>query len=205
MSVLMVMLYFLPDISTLQLIASRAFKQLFMRKRKPHIIPQLGEPLIPPGSSSAVFNGFVTSSANKQGLQLKIHHEKNTGVACAWLTAKPFEGYPNTLHGGISFAILDELLAYAVFAKFKTFAVTLSCKTQFFSRIRINEEIKANAVVTGRFWKFIRVEGHIYNSRGRAAVRMKSIFYVPTKKEFKKIMDLSVMPAEALPYCGTEQ
>ena len=74
----------------------------------------------------------------------------------------------------------------------------------FFSRIRVEEEIKANAIVTGKFWKFIRVEGHIYNSRGRVAVSMKSIFYVPTKKEFKKIIDLSMMPAEAIPYCGKE-
>lgn len=200
----MALYYFLPDISMAALIVSRIFKKIFPRKRKSVSTPELGEQLIPPGSASDVFNGFVTSPANINGLQLKIHHDKKAGVSCTWLTSKPFEGYPKALHGGISFAILDELLAYAVFDKFQIFAVTLSCKTQFFSRIRVAEEIKANAIVTGKFWKFIRVEGHIYNSRGRVAVSMKSIFYVPTKKEFKRIIDLSMMPAEAIPYCGKE-
>ncbi|WP_053981091.1 PaaI family thioesterase [Marinagarivorans algicola] len=200
----MTLFHSLPDFSMLAIIANRMFKQILPRKKNTSVLPELGDQLIPPGSASDVFNGFVTSPGNAHGLQLKIHHDAVSGVSCHWLTAKKFEGYPQALHGGISFAILDELLAYAVFDRFRTFAVTLSSKTQFFSRIRVGEEVKANAVVTRKFWRFINVEGKIYNSRGRVVVSMKSTFYMPTKKEFKKILDLSIMPSEALPYCGTD-
>lgn len=200
----MAIFHSLPDLSMLGVISSRMLKQILPRRKKTVTLPDLGEQLIPPGSSSDIFNGFVTSPGNTHGLQLKIHHDKVAGVSCRWLTSKNFEGYPQALHGGISFAILDELLAYAVFDRFRIFAVTLSCKTQFSNRIRVGEEVTANAVVSRKFWRFITVEGKIYNSRGRVAVSMKSTFYMPTKKEFKKILDLSIMPSEAIPYCGTD-
>ena len=197
----------LPNTAMLSIIASRLYKQLIPRRHRvthsnTHLTPELGEQLIPPGVTSSVFNGFVTAINNESGLQLKIHHDKKGGVSCEWETSRKFEGYPQTLHGGISFAILDELLAYAIFDRYRTFAVTLSSKTQWLGRIKIGSKITAKAVVKRKFWRFVSVEGRIYNHKKRAVVIMHSTFYIPTKNEFQKLVDLSVMPTEALPYCG---
>ena len=194
-----------PDFSMLAILSERLFKQCFPSKLRDRISPpELGEELIPPGVKSSVFNGFVTSGNNSNGLKLKIHHDKNGGVSCCWQVGRAFEGYPETLHGGVSFAILDELLAYSVFDRYRTFAVTLSSKTQWLGRIKVDTEISARATVVRKFWRFVRVEGKIFNNKGRVVVKMYSTFYIPTKSEFKKIMNLSVMPSESLPYCGTD-
>lgn len=195
----------IPDRSMLGVVVSRFMQQTFRsRKKTPLDMPVLGEQLVPPGVTSPVFNGFVTSKNNPHGLQLSIHHDKDEGVSCAWDTSARFEGYPQTLHGGVSFAILDELLAYAIFEKFRTFAVTLSSNTYWHGRIRVGTKIHAKAIVKKKFWRFVRVEGKIFNERGRLVVSMNSLFYMPTKSEFKKLMDLSIMPPESLPFCGVD-
>ncbi|HEY7774146.1 MAG TPA: PaaI family thioesterase [Marinagarivorans sp.] len=199
------LLAYLPDLTMLTILADRLITCYFPSKIRERIAPpELGEELIPPGVQSSVFNGFVTSSNNENGLKLKIHHDKKGGVSCRWTVARAFEGYPQTLHGGVSFAILDELLAYSVFDRYRTFAVTLSSKTQWLGRIKVDSDITAKAVVTRKFWRFVRVEGMIFNNKGRVVVKMHGTFYMPTKSEFKKLIDLSIMPSESLPYCGTD-
>ncbi|MDZ7923134.1 MAG: PaaI family thioesterase [Marinagarivorans sp.] len=199
----MMIIKYLPDLTMLSIISQRMMRKIkFKKRRAQNDIPELGDQLIPPGVTSSVFNGFVTSINNQYGLQLKIHHEKNGGVACEWETARKFEGYPQTLHGGISFAILDELLAYAIFERYRTFAVTLSSKTQWLGRVKIGSKITAKAIVIRRFWRFVKVQGYIYNHKNHCVVSMAATFYIPSKAEFGKLIDINLMPEEALPHCG---
>lgn len=196
----------LPTVTMLTILASRMLRVCRLVKKSPdRINPELAEKLTPPGVTSNVFNGFVTSGNNINGLNISIHRDKKVGVSCEWQTRREFEGYPQTLHGGISFAILDELLAYAIFDRFRTFAVTLNSQTQWLGRIKIGEDIRAQAFVKRRFWRFVCVTGVIVNGRGRVLVKMNSTFYMPTKTEFKRLIDISIMPSEALPYCGVDK
>ncbi len=195
----------LPDFMMLKIVAKRFLKKtLHIKNKRDSDFPQLGKQLIPPGVTSSVFNGFVTSETNQCGLQVSIHHDQNGGVSCSWHSSDKFEGYPQTLHGGISFAILDELLAYAIFEQYATFAVTISSQTNWHGRIKIGSTIYAKALVKKRFWRFVRVKGKILNEKGRVVVSMNALFYIPTKPEFKKLIDLSIMPPEALPFCGID-
>lgn len=196
----------IPTVTMLTILAGRMLRVCRLtNKGHDRVNPEPAERLTPPGVTSNVFNGFVTSGNNINGLNISIHRDKHEGVSCEWQTRRDFEGYPQTLHGGISFAILDELLAYAIFDRFRTFAVTLNSQTQWLGRIKIGEEIRAHAVVKRRFWRFVSVTGVIVNGRGRVLVKMKSTFYMPTKSEFKRLIDLSIMPNEALPYCGVDK
>lgn len=164
--------------------------------------PEIGEEFVPPGVNSSVFNGFVSSQNNNQGMQVKFHHDKNHGVACEWICKKAFEGYPKALHGGASFALLDELLAYAVFQKYNSYAVTVSSTIQWKASIKIDSTIKAKAQVISKLGRLIKVKGWIFKASGKIAVEMTGIMYIPSKREFAALVDLSIMPSESLPHCG---
>ena len=180
----------------------------FVFKKKPSLSKLVkhtfspGERIIPAGTSSPVYNGFVGSQSNSDGLKIEFYHDLQSGVCCQWLPEKRFEGYPGILHGGISFAILDELAAYAVFKEFDTYSVTVCSKTHWLGRIRVGKTVYGKAVVTRKFWRFIQVKACIFNAKGRPTVEITNIFYIPTKKEFERLIDKSVMPEESLPYCG---
>ncbi|WP_422382246.1 PaaI family thioesterase [Marinicellulosiphila megalodicopiae] len=194
-----------PDVAMcLVLIKKMVLKFKKSKNIKPDKI-ELENIFIPPGTQSQVFNGFVTSQSNAYGLAIKIHHEKNGGVGCKWQPSSNYEGYPKILHGGISFAILDELLAYAIFKKFQTYSVTLNSKVTWLGKVNINSEISAKAQIKKRFWRFVRVQGEIHNHRGRKVVDMNSLFYIPSKAEFKGLVNISMLPKEILPFCGSDQ
>ena len=175
-------------------------KPSFLKPEKHTYSP--GERIIPAGTNSSVYNGFVGSQSNSAGLNIKFFHDLHAGVCCQWIPEKQFEGYPGILHGGISFAILDELAAYAVFKEFDTYSVTVCSKTNWLGRIKIGKIIYGKAVVTRKFWRFIQVKAFIFNAKGRPTVEITNIFYIPTKREFERLIDKSVMPEESLPHCG---
>lgn len=166
--------------------------------------PVLDKKISPPGTDSPIFNSFASAKRNKFGLQLDIFKEKEAGVACIWRAEKKFEGYPNALHGGIGFTILDEALAYAVFEKYNTFAVTLSSKLFFLNSIKTNRDLFVKAEVVFRFLRFVKVRGCIADHKGRVSVKSVSVFYIPTKKQFYRLADKNLFPKESLPYFGID-
>jgi len=197
----------ITDTTIISLVADRFFQYCRRRlklRRVKDVVPVLGEPFVPPGVRSATFNSFVSSKNNSFGLKADFFHDKKSGVSCRWLASKAFEGYPQTLHGGIGFALLDELLAYAIYQRYQTYAVTLASKTKWKGKVAIGSMVSANAVVVSKCWRFVKVKGQLFNERGRVVMEVSGTFYIPTKSEFKKLIDLSVMPPETLPFCGLD-
>ncbi|WP_045860626.1 PaaI family thioesterase [Teredinibacter purpureus] len=170
-------------------------------KRK---IPELGERIIPPGSMSEKFHSFATTKNNPYGMKLDIHKEVNGGVACSWKATRGFEGYPGLLHGGATLALVDELLAYAVYEKYNTYAITLSSRISWFDKTSINAVINSQAVVTRKCGRFVKVKGWVINSQGKIIVESTSLFYIPTRRQFTRLVGTASLPEEALPYCGID-
>lgn len=173
-------------------------------RRHPQPFPKVGSPLIPPGVSSPVFKGFVSSKHNEDGMQAEFFDNLDGGACCTWVSTKKFEGFPQVLHGGITIALLDELSAYAVFQKFNSYSVTLSCNVKWKGKISIGTQVYGKAEVVNKLGRLVEVKSLAFNHKKRVVVEMNSIFLIPTKEQFKKFVDLSVMPDEAILYCGLD-
>lgn len=60
-------------------------------------------------------NCYVCGQANQRGLQIKFVRDGEQG-SCALYTARvEHDGWPGLLHGGITFALMDEAVAWAAF------------------------------------------------------------------------------------------
>jgi len=69
------------------------------------------------------YNCFGCSPDNHNGLRLKFEEDGEYLVA-QWLPEPQFQGWNNTLHGGIQATLLDELASWLVFVKLRTSGVT---------------------------------------------------------------------------------
>jgi acyl-coenzyme A thioesterase PaaI-like protein len=69
------------------------------------------------------YNCFGCSPDNKNGLRLRFQ-EDGEFLTAEWLPEQHFQGWNNTLHGGIQATLLDELASWLVFIKLKTSGVT---------------------------------------------------------------------------------
>ncbi|MCB9015393.1 MAG: PaaI family thioesterase [Lentimicrobiaceae bacterium] len=69
------------------------------------------------------YNCFGCSPDNKFGLKLSFVEEGEEVIA-HWLPQPQFQGWNNTLHGGIQTTLLDEIASWLVFVKLNTSGVT---------------------------------------------------------------------------------
>ena len=59
---------------------------------------------------------FICGSDNPIGLHLNILSGEDTAV-CDWVAMKEYEGYAGMLHGGILAAIMDDMMAHALYSR----------------------------------------------------------------------------------------
>ncbi|WNO11116.1 hypothetical protein [Teredinibacter sp. KSP-S5-2] len=182
------------------------FRSLKLRNQnRVHSLGVKGKLIVPPGTTSDIFKGFVSSKFNPDGLQVQFHRNERGGVCCDWKSKRQFEGYPNILHGGIAISLLDELSAYAVFDAFDAYALSVSCKVRWLGKVHIGKIIHGKGRVRRRLGRLIEVDSVLMNYDGRELVTMTSVFIIPTKTQFRKFIDISILPEESHPYFGIDR
>jgi len=124
---------------------------------------------------------FVCGEDNMAGLQTRFYVEE--GVVKA--TLKPQEhhcGYPNTVHGGVVAAILDETMGWAASCAIKRMCLTADLKVRYVNRAPadrastvITEVVKAGA-------RLVHVKSTLCGEDGEVFARAEARF-VPLSVE----------------------
>lgn len=84
------------------------------------------------------YNCFGCSPDNKFGLKLQFE-EHDEYVTAKWEPIDHFQGWCNTLHGGIQTTLLDEIASWLVFIKLDTSGVTSEMTVKFKKPVKTNE------------------------------------------------------------------
>lgn len=198
-----------PSIDALKILIEFWTKSLMRRIRrrsKPLSLPIFGDPIIAPGGDECGhYNGYASSQNNALGLKAEYFYDlKHGGAAFKWYSRAAFESYPSVIHGGVTFALLDEALGHAVYAQCKTFGLTIKTNTRWHRVLKSGVQITGRAKVTKRFWRLLTVEGLIFNEKGKLAADCKAFFYIPSKEQFNRVIDLSSLPKETQSFCGVD-
>jgi acyl-coenzyme A thioesterase PaaI-like protein len=78
---------------------------------------------------------YVCGQGNKDGLRIPFHQDGPHGAKAQYLSRVEHDGWPGVLHGGITFALMDEALAWALFFQ-GIRGVTARAETSFKRPIR---------------------------------------------------------------------
>ncbi len=108
---------------------------------------------------------FGCSPDNPFGLQLSFH-EEDEFVTASWEPVDHFQGWFNTLHGGIQATMLDEIASWFVFVKLNTSGVTAEMEVKLKKPVKMDEgklflkaqlrEMRRNVAV---------IDTYLYNSK----------------------------------------
>ncbi len=141
---------------------------------------------------------FGCSPDNEHGLQLQFT-EEGEYVTAIWEPREHFQGWLNTLHGGIQATLLDEIASWLVFVKLDTSGVTCEMDFKFKAPVKVNEgaihlkaqlrEMKRNIAVIDT-WLYnnkmeLCTEGLIKYFTFNQTIATKRFWY-PGKAEFYK-------------------
>jgi len=134
-------------------------------------------------------NCFVCGNLNDYGLKVDFFYDK--GIARAeYVAGEKFQGYKDILHGGIIFALLDEVMIKAVIAK-GILVVTAEIEVKFIKPVKIGEKLFLEGKITGEQKKIFKAEGKVSNSEGEIVATGKGKFFKVTE-EMRMVLEKSL-------------
>ncbi len=133
--------------------------------------------IINPWKTLAGYNCFGCAPHNESGVQMEFYEEGDE-VISIWKPQPRFQGWLDTLHGGIQAVLLDEICGWTVFRKRQVAGVTSQMETRYLKPVSTTDshlvlkasikEVKRNIVV---------VEAALYNSGGVLCTKATCSYY----------------------------
>ena len=123
--------------------------------------------IINPWKDMEGYNCFGCSPDNEAGVRMEFY-EDGDEVVSIWKPRPEYQGWLNTLHGGIQSVLLDEICGWVVFRKLQTGGVTSKMETRFRKSISTNDaHVVLRASLREQKRNIAIIEAHLYNSMGR--------------------------------------
>lgn len=87
----------------------------------------------------------VCGTDNPCGMKAQFYETENKEVIGVFCSAGTFQGFPHILHGGITAAILDEVMARVIMTQYGeyTLGLTVEMKVRYHEKIPLDVELKA--------------------------------------------------------------
>ena len=100
--------------------------------------------IINPWKGLEGYNCFGCAPNNEAGIKMEFY-EDGDEVVSIWKPRPEYQGWINTLHGGIQAVLMDEICAWVILRKLQTTGVTSKMETKLYNK---DGEVCTEAVCT---------------------------------------------------------
>lgn len=158
--------------------------------------------IINPWKGMEGYNCFGCCPTNESGVKMEFY-EDGDYIISFWKPEPQFQGWINTLHGGIQAVLLDEISGWTVFRKMQTGGVTSKMETRYLKPIDTTQShITLKAHIKEVVRNLVTVEAEIYNSEDVLCSKALCTYYTFPKDKAEKEMcfkGCEVEPDEYIP------
>ncbi len=114
---------------------------------------------------------FICGLENRIGLKAEFFETEDGELAAVFSPTADHQSYPGVVHGGISAAVLDELIGRAINIKNPDmFAMTVELNMQYKKPVPYGKKLVAKAHITKDSSRIYEGEGIIYNENNEICV-----------------------------------
>ena len=111
-------------------------------------------------------------------------YEDGDEVVSIWKPRPEYQGWLNTLHGGIQSVLLDEICGWVVFRKLQTGGVTSKMETRFRKSISTNDtHVVLRASLREQKRNIAIIEARLYNSMGELCTEATCTYFTFPKEK----------------------
>lgn len=131
---------------------------------------------------------FGCSPENPMGVKMEFYEEGDE-IVSFWKPKPEYQGWLDTLHGGIQAVLLDEICAWVIVRKLQTTGVTSKMETRYRKSISTNDtllEIRASIQEQKR--NIILVKATIYNSAKEICTEAVCTYFTFSKEKSQQEM-----------------
>ena len=165
--------------------ASVELKWKPMRKIKNHWLAKPG------------YDCFGCSPTNPLGVKMEFF-EDGDEIVCFWRPQEHYQGWIDTLHGGIQSVLLDEICAWVILRKLQTTGVTSKMETRYRKSISTNDShLVLRASIREQKRNIILVEARLYNSAGELCTEALCTYFTFPRQKAEEEMYFRSCEVEA--------
>lgn len=133
------------------------------------------------------YHCFGCAEHNQNGLQMEFYDNGNE-IVSYWNPKHHFQGWLNTLHGGVQSALMDEIAAWVVIKELNTCGVTSSMQTRFLKAIKTDEgEITIKARLKEMKRNIAIIECEILNHLGETCSKGEINYFTYSQEQAKAL------------------
>ena len=126
---------------------------------------------------------FGCDPRSEQGLRMEFY-EDGDRIVSRWKPRPEFQGWVDTLHGGIQATLADEISSWVVFRKFQTSGVTSRMEVRYLKPIHTSEDhITLQATVVRQRRNIVDIEVKIFNSQDQLCTEALGIYFLFPKEK----------------------
>ncbi len=119
---------------------------------------------------------FACGDRNDHGLHMRFVRDGEHAVRCTYLPKPDDQGFPGVVHGGIVASLLDESMAWAMWAWDRALGVTAKMETRYRSRARMDGPLVVRARVEAVRGRRIEVRAHIEDAQSVTIAEATAVF-----------------------------
>ena len=140
-------------------------------------------------------NCLVCGVDNNFGLKTRFYETVGNELIAVFKPLPEHQSYPNVTHGGISAAILDEVIGRAIMmtTDSNTFGVTIELKVRYKNPVPLGVELKAVGRITRERSRTFEGTGELYLPNGDVAVEAEGTYM---KRRLDQITDADFVENE---------
>lgn len=123
------------------------------------------------------YNCFGCSPQNPLGVKMEFYEDGND-IVSFWQPKPEYQGWLNTLHGGIQSVLLDEICGWVVMRKLQTAGVTSRMETRFLHPVRTNGgQITLRAHIVEQRRNLITIDATLTDSDGKLCSTARCTYF----------------------------
>jgi len=139
--------------------------------------------LINPYLGKEGYNCIGCCPTNPIGLHLQFW-EDGDDIVTEWSPSKNYQGWVDTLHGGIISTLLDEVAGWVISRKLQTAGMTTSLNVKFIKPVYTTDtKITIRAHIKDRKRNFIIIHVVLANSKGEICDEADATYYAFNKEK----------------------
>lgn len=133
-------------------------------------------------------NCLVCGTQNDFGLKTRFYETEENELVAVFSPMSEHQSYPNVTHGGISAAILDEVIGRAIMmtTDSDTFGVTVELVVRYKKPVPLDAELKVVGRITRDRGRIFEGTGELYLPNGEVAVEAQGRYM---KRRLEQITD----------------
>lgn len=134
------------------------------------------------------YNCFGCAPTNESGVKMEFY-EDGDEIISIWKPEARFQGWLNTLHGGIQAVLLDEICAWVIARKMQTSGVTSKMETRYMKSVSTEDShITLRATIQEVKRNIVLVEARLYNSADELCTKAVCTYFTFPREKAEKEM-----------------